>query len=81
MRFDFSHLEAMTAAEIKQVERLVNAQIRLNHVIETHVMDIESAKQKARWRCLARNTMNKFVSCRWVIFRPNYVVVFMRHIP
>ncbi|WP_217533166.1 alanine--tRNA ligase [Vibrio metschnikovii] len=46
LRFDFSHLEAMTAAEIKQVERLVNAQIRLNHVIETHVMDIESAKQK-----------------------------------
>ncbi|WP_217540933.1 alanine--tRNA ligase [Vibrio metschnikovii] len=46
LRFDFSHLEPMTAAEIKQVERLVNAQIRLNHVIETHVMDIESAKQK-----------------------------------
>lgn len=46
LRFDFSHLEAMTADEIKQVERLVNAEVRRNHVIETNVMDIESAKQK-----------------------------------
>ncbi|MGR5096624.1 alanine--tRNA ligase [Vibrio maritimus] len=46
LRFDFSHLEAMTKAEIKQVERLVNAQIRTNHVIETNIMDIESAKAK-----------------------------------
>ncbi|GMQ47737.1 alanine--tRNA ligase [Vibrio sp. 10N] len=46
LRFDFSHLEAMTKAEIKQVERLVNAHIRTNHVIETNVMDIESAKAK-----------------------------------
>ncbi len=46
LRFDFSHLEAMTKAEIKEVERLVNAQVRTNHVIETNVMDIESAKQK-----------------------------------
>ncbi|GAL32495.1 alanyl-tRNA synthetase [Vibrio maritimus] len=46
LRFDFSHLEAMTKAEIKQVERLVNAQIRTNHAIETNVMDIESAKAK-----------------------------------
>lgn len=46
LRFDFSHLEAMTRDEIKQVERLVNAQIRQNHGIETELMDIESAKQK-----------------------------------
>lgn len=46
LRFDFSHLEAMTAAEVKEVERLVNAEIRRNHVIETAIMDIESAKQK-----------------------------------
>ncbi|MCJ2378842.1 alanine--tRNA ligase [Vibrio sp. ZSDZ34] len=46
LRFDFSHLEAMTKAEIKEVERLVNAQVRTNHVIETNVMDIESAKEK-----------------------------------
>ncbi|MEZ9921673.1 alanine--tRNA ligase [Vibrio breoganii] len=46
LRFDFSHLEAVTAAELKQVERMVNAQVRTNHDIETNVMDIESAKQK-----------------------------------
>ncbi len=31
---------------MKEVERLVNAQIRRNHAIETNIMDIESAKQK-----------------------------------
>ncbi len=46
LRFDFSHLEAMTADELKQVERLVNAQIRRNHHIKTDVMDIEAAKAK-----------------------------------
>ncbi len=46
LRFDFSHLEAVTVAELKQVERLVNAQIRRNHTIATEIMDIEAAKQK-----------------------------------
>ncbi|MGB2079196.1 MAG: alanine--tRNA ligase [Vibrio sp.] len=46
LRFDFSHLEAMTADEIRTVERLVNQEVRRNHVIKTQIMDIESAKQK-----------------------------------
>ncbi len=46
LRFDFSHLEAVTADELKEVERLVNEQVRRNHVIETNIMDIESAKKK-----------------------------------
>ncbi|EPP4297675.1 alanine--tRNA ligase [Vibrio navarrensis] len=46
LRFDFSHLEAVTPAELKEVERLVNAQIRRNHTIQTDIMDIEAAKQK-----------------------------------
>ena len=46
LRFDFSHLEAMTADEIKRVERLVNEHIRRNHVIETNIMNIDDAKQK-----------------------------------
>ncbi|MGF1698239.1 alanine--tRNA ligase [Vibrio lamellibrachiae] len=46
LRFDFSNLEAVTPAELKEVERMVNAQVRQNHVIETNIMDIESAKQK-----------------------------------
>lgn len=46
LRFDFSHLEAMTAAEIKEVERLVNQEIRRNHSIETNIMNIDEAKAK-----------------------------------
>jgi alanyl-tRNA synthetase len=46
LRFDFSHLEAVTADELKQVERLVNAQIRKNHVIETNIMNVDDAKKQ-----------------------------------
>lgn len=46
LRFDFSHLEAVTEQELRDVERLVNQQIRRNHHVETNIMDIESAKQK-----------------------------------
>ncbi|HDZ9225520.1 TPA: alanine--tRNA ligase [Vibrio cholerae] len=46
LRFDFSHLEAMTPAEIKEVERLVNQEIRYNHNIETNIMNIDEAKAK-----------------------------------
>ncbi|MDP5253979.1 MULTISPECIES: alanine--tRNA ligase [unclassified Vibrio] len=46
LRFDFSHLEAMTDDEIKQVERLVNEHIRFNHSVETEIMDLEAAKAK-----------------------------------
>ena len=30
LRFDFSHFEPITPAELREIERLVNAQIRLN---------------------------------------------------
>ncbi|MDG3089044.1 alanine--tRNA ligase [Vibrio hannami] len=46
LRFDFSHLEAVKPEELREVERLVNLQVRTNHDIETNVMDIESAKAK-----------------------------------
>ncbi len=46
LRFDFSHLEAVRPEELREVERIVNQQIRVNHVIETNIMDIESAKAK-----------------------------------
>lgn len=46
LRFDFSNLEAVTPEQLKEVERLVNAQVRKNHAIETNIMDIESAKEK-----------------------------------
>ncbi|OOE60441.1 alanine--tRNA ligase [Salinivibrio sp. ML323] len=46
LRFDFSHLEPVTADELKAVERIVNQQIRENSPVQTEVMDIEAAKQK-----------------------------------
>ncbi|MFW6836051.1 alanine--tRNA ligase [Enterobacter hormaechei] len=46
LRFDFSHFEAMKPSEIRAVEDLVNAQIRRNLPIETHIMDLEAAKKK-----------------------------------
>jgi len=46
LRFDFSHFEAMKPQEIRQVEDIVNAQIRRNLVVETEIMDLDDAKQK-----------------------------------
>lgn len=46
LRFDFSHSEAMKPEEIRAVEDLVNAQIRRNLPIETHVMALEDARAK-----------------------------------
>jgi alanyl-tRNA synthetase len=44
-RFDFSHSSAMTAEELKKVERIVNEKIAENLAVETKVMTIEEAKQ------------------------------------
>ncbi len=46
LRFDFSHNEAMKPSEIREVEDLVNAQIRRNLPIETNIMDLDVAKAK-----------------------------------
>ena len=43
LRFDFSHFEPITPTELREIERLVNAQIRLNTEAETRVMDYEGA--------------------------------------
>lgn len=43
LRFDFSHFQPMTAAELAQVERQVNAQIRANHAAEVHNMGMQEA--------------------------------------
>ena len=43
LRFDFSHFQGLTAAELTVIERLVNAQIRLNAPAETRLMGYESA--------------------------------------
>ncbi|WP_028768541.1 alanine--tRNA ligase [Shewanella fidelis] len=46
LRFDFSHFEGVKASELKEVEELVNTQIRRNHELTAEVMDIETAKEK-----------------------------------
>ena len=43
-RFDFSHFEAVTDAQIKCVEKLVNEQIRANHSLQTKLMNLDEAK-------------------------------------
>ncbi|SEQ76278.1 alanyl-tRNA synthetase [Rosenbergiella nectarea] len=46
LRFDFSHTEAMSEQQLRQVTEIVNQQIRLNLPVTTEIMDIEDAKQK-----------------------------------
>lgn len=46
LRFDFSHFEGVKAAELKEVEELVNTQIRRNHELKTSEMGIDEAKEK-----------------------------------
>ncbi len=44
LRFDFSHFEPVTEQQLHTIERMVNQQIRLNHDVETELMDLEQAK-------------------------------------
>jgi len=44
LRFDFSHFEPVTREQLVEIERLVNAQIRDNNMVETRIMAIEDAK-------------------------------------
>tara|TARA_R110002072_G_scaffold12295_5_gene53590 strand:- start:62 stop:2662 length:2601 start_codon:yes stop_codon:yes gene_type:complete len=46
LRFDFSHFEPVTKAELRTIERLVNEQIRLNSPVQTEVMALEDAREK-----------------------------------
>ena len=43
MRFDFAHPKAMSEEEISTVEKLVNAQIRANADVKTHLMTPDAA--------------------------------------
>ncbi|WP_096087148.1 alanine--tRNA ligase [Agaribacterium haliotis] len=46
LRFDFSHFEALSAAELEQISDIVNDQIRTNTAVETELCDMDRAKQK-----------------------------------
>jgi alanyl-tRNA synthetase len=43
LRFDFSHTQALSAEELRQVEEIVNSAIRRNAPVETRVMALDDA--------------------------------------
>lgn len=45
LRFDFSHLQALTDEQLVSIERLVNRQIRANIPLETQELSLEEAKK------------------------------------
>ncbi|MGB1807769.1 MAG: alanine--tRNA ligase [Porticoccaceae bacterium] len=46
LRFDFSHTEAVTAEQIRQIEHIVNREILRNSNVDTEVMSMDDAKSK-----------------------------------
>ena len=46
LRFDFTHLQAMTKEEIQQVENLVNDEIRKASAVNANVMSMDAAMKK-----------------------------------
>ncbi|NQD92343.1 alanine--tRNA ligase, partial [Pseudomonas sp. CrR25] len=46
LRFDFSHFEAVTPAQLKALEDMVNGEVRKNSEVETEETDIDTAKAK-----------------------------------
>lgn len=46
LRFDFSHLEAVSSEELSTIEKLVNQHILNNTEVTTELCDMEAAKQK-----------------------------------
>lgn len=45
LRFDFTHFEPISRDQLREIEQLVNAQIRGNHQVVTRVMELEAAKK------------------------------------
>ncbi|MBX3694295.1 MAG: alanine--tRNA ligase [Steroidobacteraceae bacterium] len=43
LRFDFAHFQPVTPAQLREIEQLVNAEVRRNAPAETRVMDYEDA--------------------------------------
>jgi alanyl-tRNA synthetase len=46
LRFDFSHNQAVSAEQIRQVEQLVNREILLNSDVKTELMSMEDAQKQ-----------------------------------
>ena len=43
LRFDFAHFQPVTSAELAEIERRVNAEVRANHATEIHHMGMQDA--------------------------------------
>ena len=43
LRFDFAHFEPITRAQLDEIERLVNDEIRMNNEVQTRLMPIQAA--------------------------------------
>ena len=46
LRFDFSHFEPVTPAQLRAIERMVNEQVRRNSPVETEIMPLDAARKK-----------------------------------
>ncbi len=46
LRFDFAHFEALNHLQIREVEKIVNQQIRANLPVDTKIKKIEEARQE-----------------------------------
>ena len=46
LRFDFSHSAGVSTAELQEIERLVNVQIRANHAVETELTPYQEALER-----------------------------------
>ena len=46
LRFDFSHGEAVSSADIDKIEQIVNQQIRINSGVNTRVMNLDDAREE-----------------------------------
>ncbi|MCF7989379.1 MAG: alanine--tRNA ligase [Thiohalocapsa sp.] len=44
LRFDFSHYEPVSREQLREIEHLVNREIRENHTVETRIMGLEDAR-------------------------------------
>ena len=44
LRFDFSHFEPVSAEQLREIEHLVNENIRANHPVSTELMELDQAK-------------------------------------
>ncbi|TCT18807.1 alanine--tRNA ligase [Thiobaca trueperi] len=44
LRFDFSHFEPVSREQLLTIERMVNREVRANHLVETRIMNLDDAK-------------------------------------